>query len=242
MIERRIFCFWTGNNPLTENRLRGLDTLRHHSGCRVELITADMVGDFIPAKDLHPAYPHLNLAHRADFLRCYAMLRHGGGYADIKPHYHSWEPAFRHLEDDRRIWAAGYREPSPGAISNMYSSSCRLGEGLDRRAAAYLHRKCLQLHFRSLIGCCAFVFRPETPIVQAWWEEMNRRLDRLLPALAENPARHPREEPGDMLDGEASRYPVPWTYIFGDIFHRLAGRHMSRLATVLPSPVFSDYQ
>ncbi|WP_417767367.1 hypothetical protein [Stappia sp.] len=242
MLERRIFCFWTGENPLTENRRKGLAALRHHSGCEVVLIAADEVTDFIPARDLHPAYPHLNLAHRADFLRCYAMLRHGGGYADIKPHYHSWEPAFRQLDEDPAIWAAGYREPNPGAISNMYSSSCLLGESHDRRARAYLHRKWLQLHFRSLIGCCAFVFRPGTPFAQAWWDEMNRRLDKLLPALLEHPARHPREQPGDMHDGKPSRYPVPWTYIFGDIFHVLGGRHRSRLSTRLPAPDFSDYQ
>lgn len=240
-MERRIFCFWTGDNPMSPAREACLAALRRHSGCRVELITAAQVADFVPARDLHPAYRHLNLAHRADFLRCYAMLHHGGGYADIKPHHASWLPAFERLEADRHLWAVGYAEPGDGAISNMYTSSRQLGEPLPRQAAAWLHRKWLQARYRRLIGCCAFVFRPGTPFAEAWWREMNRRLDALLPALERTPARLPRERPGDLVDGAPSRYPVPWTHIFGDIFHPLSGRHLSRLSTTLPPPQFHDY-
>lgn len=110
-MQRRIFCFWTGSNTMPDNRQRGLESLRANSGCEVELITAEAVADFIPASELHPAYPFLNLAHRADFLRCYAMLRHGGGYADIKPHHESWLPAFDLLEREEGLFAVGYGEP-----------------------------------------------------------------------------------------------------------------------------------
>jgi hypothetical protein len=241
-MQRRIFSFWTGDNPMPENRRRGLESLRRHSGCTVELITAADVPDFIPAADLHPAYPHLNLAHRADFLRCYAMLVHGGGYADIKPHHASWLPAFELLEQRPDLWAVGYREPDEGVISNLYSSSCVLGEPMARRGLAWLHRKWLQAHYRQLIGCCAFVFRPGTPFAQAWWADMNARLDALLPALREHPARAPKERSGDSIDGEPSRYPVPWTHVFGDVFHPLAMRHRRRLSTSLPPPQFRDYE
>lgn len=241
-MQRRIFCFWTGSNTMPDNRQRGLESLRANSGCEVELITAEAVADFIPASELHPAYPFLNLAHRADFLRCYAMLRHGGGYADIKPHHESWLPAFDLLEREEGLFAVGYGEPDDGAISNMYSSSRTLGEPFHRQARAWLHRKWLQAQYPHLIGCCAFVFRPGTPFAQAWWKEMNLRLDALLPALRENPARLPKERPGDLIDGRPSLYPVPWTHIFGDIFHPLTGRHRRRLSTSLPAPVFHDYE
>jgi hypothetical protein len=241
-MKRRIFCFWTGANAMSENRRRGLETLTRVSECQVEFVTGDDLAAFVPAADLHPAYPFLNLAHRADFLRCYAMLRHGGGYADIKPCQHSWEPGFAELERNDRLWAVGYSEPNPGVIANMYSSSQQLGERFDRSARAYLHRKWLQLHYRELIGGGAFVFRPATPLCERWWAEMNRRLDRLLPALRANPARLPKERPGDLVDGVPSRYPVPWTHIFGDVFHPLVMRHRRRLSTRLPSPTFSDYE
>ncbi|SDU38369.1 hypothetical protein [Stappia sp. ES.058] len=238
----RIFCFWTGTNEMSENRLRGLASLRDRSGCEVTLISEANLSDLVPAERLHPAYRHLNLAHRADYLRCYAMRHEGGGYADIKPNHHDWTPHFDRLATTPDLWAIGYREHTPGSVSNMYTSSKDLGLSAPRRAGAYLHRKWLQANHKRLIGCCAFICKRDTPFVEEWWREMNRRLDRLLPALERNPARAPYERPGDIVDGVPSRYPVPWTHVLGDIFHPLGLKYTRRMSRDLPPPDSHNYR
>lgn len=238
----RIFCFWTGANEMSENRKRGIASLRATSGCEIVLITPDRIAELVPAADLHPAYRHLNLAHRSDYLRCYAMRHEGGGYADIKPNHHDWTPYFDRLAASPDLWAIGYRERTPGSVSNLYTSSKDLGLSAPRRACAYLHRKWLQANHKRLAGCCSFICKPGTPLVEEWWQEMNRRLDRLLPALERNPARVPHERPGDIVDGAPSRYPVPWTHILGDIFHPLGLKYTRRMSRDLPPPDARNYR
>jgi hypothetical protein len=238
----RIFCFWTGCNEMSENRKRGIASLRANTGSEIVLITPDTLTDLVSAADLHPAYRHLNLAHRADYLRCYAMRHQGGGYADIKPNHHDWTPWFDRLATSSELWAIGYREHTPGSVSNMYTSARDLRRSAPRQACAYLHRKWLQAHYKQLIGCCAFICKPGTPFVEEWWREMNRRLDHLLPELERNPARMPHERPGDLIDGVPSRYPVPSTHILGDIFHPLGLKYSRRMSRDLPPPVSRNYR
>lgn len=60
----------------------------------------------------------------------------------------------------------------------------------------------------------------------------------IAPALAENPARVPKERPGVIYDGEVSRYPVPWTHLLGDIHHPLVRRYRRRILKVVPTPLW----
>lgn len=49
------------------------------------LITLDSLPPWIdPEIPLHPSFDHLSTIHRSDYLRCYFMHVHGGGYTDIK--------------------------------------------------------------------------------------------------------------------------------------------------------------
>jgi len=240
-MQRRIFCFWTGNNPLSDRRRANLAALRAGTGVEVVLVTPRNLHDFLPATQLHPAYVHLNLAHRSDYLRCYFMRRYGGGYSDIKRSTHNWQQYFDEIEANPQLWVVGYPEIGPGGIANLYSVSRQLGTPWAATAQAWLSRKWLQAHWRRLIGCGAYICRPGTPLLEAWWAEINLRLDRLLPALQAAPARYPRERAGEVHDGAISAYPVPWTYLNGAILQPLFLRHVRHLSQTLPTPEFSDY-
>lgn len=222
-------------------RAESLDALRRGAGCEVVLVTAENLGDYIAPDQMHPAYPHLNLAHRSDYLRCWFMQRFGGGYSDIKPPGGDWSAAFDLVARRPDIWMAGYPEIGPGGIANLYDCAQVLGRPLPVQAGAWLRRKWIQAHWRGLIGICAFICRPDTPLTRAWWAGVNRRLDQLTPALRQHPARDPREKAGHVYDGVPSAYPVPWTHINGAILHPLMLKHRRHLAQAVPTPDFSDY-
>lgn len=99
-LSRTIYTFWTGTNPMSPARRRGWDSLRRlNSDLDVVLVTPDNLGDYIKADHpLHPAYHHLCLTHKSDYLRCYFMNFYGGGYVDVKPCRNSWRPSFETLE------------------------------------------------------------------------------------------------------------------------------------------------
>jgi hypothetical protein len=239
-MNRNLYVFWTGDNAIPENRQRSLDGMKN-TGLEPVLVTARNLHDFIPADRLHPAYPFLNLAHRADYLRCYFMKHHGGAYSDIKYNQASWLEAYEALEHDPDAWVTGYREVSPQGVADLYLSSRQLREGLLDNIRAQVAWRKLQLNYKKLIGTCAFIFKDGTPLVDAWWNTLNQRLDVLLPQLEKHPAKHPKEVPGAVYDGEKSRYPVPWTHILGDIVHPLLLSHAGRVRYDLPTPDFRNY-
>lgn len=57
-----------------------LRSMRRNAGLPVVLVTAGNLRQLVP--DLHPAYPHLSLPHRADYLRAYLLHHYGGIYLD----------------------------------------------------------------------------------------------------------------------------------------------------------------
>ena len=84
-VDRVIYVFWTGDNEITPNRLKGIESLQRVSRVKVQLITPKNLPQYIKADDPLPkAYQFLSLNHRSDFLRGYFMYHYGGGYADIK--------------------------------------------------------------------------------------------------------------------------------------------------------------
>lgn len=40
-VQRKIYCFWTGTNPITPNRIKGLETMRENLGVEVEFLDAN---------------------------------------------------------------------------------------------------------------------------------------------------------------------------------------------------------
>ncbi|MDR2891369.1 MAG: hypothetical protein LBV18_07255 [Alistipes sp.] len=213
-----VYCFWTGDNPLTPNRVASLETMREHLGVEVKLITPANLGDYIlPDHPLHPGYEFLSLNHRSDYLRCYFMHHHGGGYGDVKRYSHPWKGAFDRLNGSDK-WGLGYGEESKRGVARVGGAI-----GQDMRK-----------HWRLLVGNGSFIFRPRTPMTAEWYGEVTRRMDGYLDEL--------RRNPGDMW-GKNEGYPIPWTGMQGDIFHPLSLKYHDRLLkddSIKPS--FKEYR
>lgn len=205
-LPRKIYCFWTGENALSPNRERSLGLMREmHAGIDVRLITPANLSDIVlPTHPLHPAYDDLSLVHRADYLRCYVIHLHGGGYADIKKPFHPWGPVFDRM-DAGDAWLGGYRVPVRLMGPNMP----------DPR----LERKMVQFTEHRL-GQCSYLGRPDTPISREWWRELNRVLDEQADALHKNPGN---------ARGDNPRYPLPFTSILAQILDPLEVKYRQHL-------------
>lgn len=236
-----LYVFWTGDNPIPEVRKASIQTMSK-TGLNLNLIDKDSLHDFVRKESIHPAYQYLNLAHRADYLRAYFMHHFGGGYCDIKTVAQSWLPAVNDLKRRENLLAVGYREVSRHVVANTYHSSKLIGIERKKEIFEYLKWRWLQLNYTKLIGNCAFVFKPNTDLTMAWWLELNNRLDFLMPSLERNPAVHPKERGGLRYKGVLSRYPVPWTYLLGDILQPLVLKYHRRVSKDLPPPGFQNYQ
>jgi hypothetical protein len=122
-----IYCLWTDATPMSLQRRERLDELRVLAApCSVVLITPATLPMYVrPDMPLHPAYPYLSAVHKADYLRCYLMHVHGGGYSDIKtPYGWPWYDAFRDFELNPRAMI-NIRHPGTAMI-------CRPGTELTR--------------------------------------------------------------------------------------------------------------
>jgi hypothetical protein len=187
-------------------------------GIEVRLVTPENLPQYIvPGYPLHPAYEHLSLVHRSDYLRTYFMHHHGGGYSDIKRHSHSWEGLFEQMNDSDG-WALGYREVASWGVVTLPG---RVGRRIKR-------------DWREIVGMGAFIFRPHTPLTQEWYDELHRRMDHYADALS--------LAPGNVM-GDNAGYPIRWSGILGDIFFPLEHKYRDRLLmsdNVKPS--FENYR
>lgn len=197
-VPRRVFALWTGNNPLTPNRARNLDRMKQILGVELILVTPENLSDWVvDGHPLHPAYENLALIHRSDYLRCYLMHHHGGGYCDIKEPLHSWGQVFD-VFTDPEVWWAGSPELSPWTVSFVPG---RLGRELRH-------------HFAKMTMTSLMIARPRTPLTRELLEEVERRLDVLAPVL------HGQNNGVfDEVEGYTRR--VKWTSLLGDVLHPL---------------------
>lgn len=205
-VPKHIFCLWTGDNDLTPARAASLERIQAINGdFELILITPDNLDEFlVPEHPLHPAYEHLSLVHRSDYLRAYLMHHHGGGYSDIKTPHGSWNSAYERLQNAEDKWAVGYRE-----------LNCHSGARLPRLIGRDLRR-----HYAKLIGQGAYIMRPGTPLTAEWMRETEAKLDYYRGALAENP--------GDEF-GLSDDYPIGWTNILGKTIGPLFLKYHDRL-------------
>jgi len=229
--KRTIFTFWTGDNAMSKDRQAGLDSLSNNSQCHVKLITPDNLDQFIlKGHPLHQAYPHLSYTHKSDYLRCYFMHHHGGGYADIKKIRYDWNPYFDALEKSSDAWGLGYQEINSGSV-----------------AAPPELRETFCPQWEKAIGLCAYILKPNTPFTSAWYQNLHQELDQQLEQLQKHPARHPRDKIGRgsnhkflrVMGLNKSKYPLAWAQILGYIFHPLSINHTEKFIKTLPAPDFS---
>lgn len=240
-MERKLYCFWTGENEIPPIRQASIDSMTN-SGLKVVLVTPDSLHDYISKKDLHQSYWNLSVNHRSDYLRAYFMHHFGGGYCDIKRVDASWIETFEEIEARDTLFGGGYREIHRHGVANLHQSSQLLEESRARLALNWVRWRWLQVNFWRVIGNCAFIFRPNTPFTQLWWAELNRRLDSLAPALAANPATELKERMKTEYRGKISQYPVPWAFLQADVMQPLALRYGRRILRTLPPPDFLNYQ
>ncbi|WP_370894807.1 capsular polysaccharide synthesis protein [Janibacter sp. GXQ6167] len=116
-VPRQIFTLWTGDNEMSPNRIAGLTSLQSRNpDIPIIHVTPDNLSEYVVDEHpIHPAYQHLSLVHRSDYLRAYFMHHHGGGYSDIKSTSHSWTAAFDRITREKILWIIGYQVPSSSA-------------------------------------------------------------------------------------------------------------------------------
>ncbi|MDO4642173.1 MAG: hypothetical protein Q4A84_10830 [Neisseria sp.] len=203
-VEKRVFVFWTGNNPMSANRLAGMKALEEKADVPILLITPDNLQEWIkPEAPLHPAYEYLSLVHKSDYLRCYFMHHWGGGYSDVKPCRFPWQSFFDDL-DKSAAYLVGYCEKKAADLAQV---SGKVMQDMEN-------------YFSRIVGNCAYICRPDTPFTREWYQELHRRMDAYAPAL--------EAAPGNVM-GDNEGYPIPWTNILGDIFHPLALKYSGRI-------------
>lgn len=240
----RVFAFWIGDVEMTPTRRACLETI-HETRCTLHLVTDATLPSFIlDSHPLHEAYPFLSPIHRSDYLRAYFMHHFGGGYTDVKRTTQSWLPAFEAIRAQGML-GGGYQEV-PRGTGRFHKS--RVGgkyyhlEDSVPWPRAYLLYKLQAFQYKRLIGNGAFIFRPGSEFTGRWLAIAERRLSLLLPLLRENPARHPRDAPGKDHGDGPSRYPVPWSFLLGDILGPLGLAYRKRILQVVPPPDFRNYQ
>jgi len=134
--EYTLYCFWTEENQMNEQRVARLQELKELAKpCNVKLLTRQSIPTYILSHaPLHPAYPYLSAVHKSDYLRCYFMHFYGGGYTDIKtPYGWTWYSAFRDFELNPRAMI-NYRPPGCAMIcrphteftTRWYTEVCRI--------------------------------------------------------------------------------------------------------------------
>ena len=223
MLKPTLFCFWTGSNDMSSDRLKALDSM---SASELDVIFIDqdeLCSWEIKNSPLHPAYKYLSPVHRGDYLRCYFMHHYGGAYSDIKVLKDSWLPSYNELLSGDFL-VNGYSEVSPIETAR--------GRGIIKDVW-------LALNFFRVIGCCAFICKPNTSFTNNWINTIHKILDKKYQLLVKNPPRDPRDFfLKKQVDGSRSSYPLRWTEICGEVFHPLCLRHNKKLIRTLPTPDF----
>ena len=225
ILPEKVWCFWLGTTPMSEQRKNCLQTIKDTIGVEVELVTDETLVKYEKKNaPFHKGYKYLSGTHKCDYARGYFMHHYGGGYTDIKRTSQSWKPYFDELRADTNLWAIGYMEVNADGVAPAIGNEALTKEMRD--------------NYTKLIGNCAYIFKPGTEITQAWVDQVNLELDKHFLELKKHPATNPR----DGEHGQITEYPISWTGILGSIFHPLTYKFSSHIKTTLPPPDFTNYQ
>jgi hypothetical protein len=224
-MNKEIFCIWSGDNEMSSNRQRCLQSIIDNSNAKVILITPNNLSDWIKSSDpIHPAYFNLSLTHRSDYLRAYLMHHYGGGYSDIKLMNFDWSEYFNQLDNSDKLFI-GYQEQHPLHIAT--------------------NNKIIRNSYKQLCGCGHFIMKPYSDFTYDWINTVNTILDNKLLLLESYPGSyHPRAvlggvhgQSGIFLD---SKYPLSWNEILGSIIHPLMYRYIGKFSTNMPQINLTD--
>jgi len=211
-----IYCFWTGDNELSLNRLNSLEQIKKVSECNLILVTTKNLHEYIlPEHPLHESYHYLSFTHKADYLRTYFMNFHGGGYTDIKETTGSWKSSFDQLHNNENIWMVGYKEIMGGVANPLYTD-----------------------YWDELIGNGCYICKPQTPLTKEWYNEMISLLDTKLDKLKQYPALFPQ----DCAEISNGKYPIEWNEMLGRIFHKYNYLYRKNTLNTLPMCNLNNYR
>jgi hypothetical protein len=170
---------------------------------KVKFLSGDNISSYIlDGQPLHKAYQYLHPTHKADYLRVYFMHFYGGGYADIKIQGGSWSNAFDTMKNNE-FYCTGYSESKPEDIAHPDIAE----------------------YYKNVIGNCAYIFKPNTPFTQKWYDQTNKYLDEVFDKLQ-----------------EGGEYPIPWARMLGYIFHPICYEFKDQISQDLPALIFNDYR
>ena len=207
-----IFCFWTDDNIISENRLNSIKQLKEITECNIVFVDKNNLNDYILEKHpLHPAYKYLSAVHKSDYLRTYFMNFHGGGYCDIKKTTGSWKNSFDILYKND-AWIIGYKEIPRGSPVRG-------------------------LNHNYLVGNCSYICKKNTKLTNEWYDNMILLLDKKLEDLKKYPSNNPR----DSFGNDGSKYPILWAEMLGCIFHPLIFKYKDNVLNTLPRPILNNY-
>lgn len=216
-----IFCFWTGDNKLTENRIRNLKTIKN-TDLDVHFVTKNNLHEYI-LKDhpLHEGYEYLSAVHKSDYLRTYFLHFYGGAYSDIKKQTQSFRPALEMLNKDTSIYGIGYPEKHRDDVAVVPNSK--------------LYKK-LRKNYKFLLGNGCYIFKPNTPFTQEWYDTLLNTMDKKYEKLKIYPAQTTRQR-----YTEEYPYPFRWAELLGEIFHPLCLKYKHNLLRNLECPYCENY-
>lgn len=228
MIEKNLYMFWTGENELTENRKETIKKVSDTCGVNLFVLNKDNISLFekVDSK-FHKAYRYLSYTHRSDYLRCYFMHFYGGCYSDIKITTFNWLKYINILDNEKEKDIIGYSEESPNDIGISPGDP---------------EEKEMRTNFSSFIGNCSYICKKNTMITTQWFNILNKILDEKFYLLQQNPASHPQDYYGKIIDGKYSTYPLMWTEICGNIFHKVCFQNTQRVLHGLPRPICINYR
>lgn len=224
---KQLFSAWMGPGQMTAARESALNSILMHCGIPLHFVSHLNLNSWVsPDHPIHPGFEYLSAVHQCDYLRCYLLHVHGGGYTDIKPSTHNWNLFFAlHALTDKL--GAGYTEISPAGVA-------KVGGQLEVE---------MQANHQRLIGVCSLIMNPGTEFTQLWFDSVNQALDQHLQELRKHPARHPQDRLGVSFDnGERSQYPFAWTGLGGDIFHPLVYKYTDEFLHLDMAPSFQNYR
>ena len=217
----KLYCFWTGNNPLTENRKKNLISL-NNTGFDVKLITPNNLNNYILSKHpLHKGYQYLSETHKSDYLRCYFMNFYGGGYSDIKQIKDSWLEQYKELMSLDK-WACGYAETSPDDIA--YGSNEKIN-------------KQMKENYNKLIGNGCYIFKKNTLLTNEWYKQLMLLMDNKYDNLKKYPSKDVRQVYSDEYP-----YPFGWNELLGKIFHPLVYKYNDKILKSLSYVNMNNYR
>ena len=220
MEDNIIYCFWTGNNPMSNKRAKNLNILKSKTGCNVILVTPETLNNYIlDEHPLHPSYEYLSLTHKSDYLRTYFMRFYGSGYSDVKDTNGSWVRSFDLLRKSDDKWINGYKEKGPGGVAYDPAKE----------------------HWNKLIGNGCYICKPNTPFVIEWYNEMMKLMDEKYEKLKEYPASIPRDN-RRLYKNRDECYPLEWNEMLGRIFHRVLLKYLPNVLQTVPMCICNDYK